>query len=102
MQTATKLQIEFISKWAIAGTILTLSLTWWLLKTYVFTPTISIETLNFPTETSQSSYKKTPHTPNKTLKYLELVKTTTHMNSPYLSTMMMIYDGIRWRIFSKT
>jgi len=92
MQTATKLQIEFISKWAIAGTILTLSLTWLLLKTYVFTPTISIETLNFPTETSQIFYKKnSPYSEQNSS-----ISRISKNNDTYEFPLPIYDDDLRW------
>ncbi|KHK65799.1 glucosyltransferase domain-containing protein [Pseudomonas frederiksbergensis] len=81
-----------ILKWAILGCTLTLALTWALLKTPILTPTLKIETLNFPGETSQLFYKKLSSysEQNSAFAKLDSSRTTFQFRLPLYD------DELRW------
>lgn len=92
MHTRLWTQTKSISKWAILGCALTLVLTWLLLKSPILTPTLKIETINFPAEKSQLFYKKhSPYTEqNSAFTKLDSSRTTFQFRLPLYD------DELRW------
>jgi hypothetical protein len=97
MYTRFRVKIKTLTKWTALAVILTLALTWLLLRSPILTPTLRIETLEFPAEKSQLFYKRlSPYTEqNSSYTKLESSRTAFQFSLP-------IYDDdLRWDPFDK-
>lgn len=97
MHTGFRIKVKTLVKLTALVVILTLALTWLLLKSPILTPTLKIETLEFPAEKSQLFYKRlSPFTEqNSSYTRLDASRTAFQFSLP-------IYDDdLRWDPFEK-
>jgi hypothetical protein len=97
MHTGFRIKVKTLVKLTALVVILTLALTWLLLKSPILTPTLKLETLEFPAEKSQLFYKRlSPFTEhNSSYTKLDASRTAFQFSLP-------IYDDdLRWDPFEK-
>ncbi|WLH34066.1 glucosyltransferase domain-containing protein [Pseudomonas sp. FP2196] len=92
MHNGFRINIKTLAKWTALVVILTLALSWLLLKSPILTPKLKIETLEFPAEKSQLFYKRlSPYTEqNSSYTKLDGSRTAFQFSLPVYD------DDLRW------